>query len=413
MVCFVPFSCPGDKVRLDITNRKKSYLIADIAELVSPSALRTVPVCAQFGLCGGCSWQHVSYHVQLEQKRQIFADTLWRGARVDAGLISSVVAAPELYGYRNRVQLKISARNGKLQIGFFRHNSHLVEDAIEGCPIAVPLINEMLLNLRSILSQFAEMEAIPQISIDAGRSGVVAVFHYSGRNPLRTKSFLVERQTDLKPCSGLLLQTGGNAIPELLWGNNEISYAMPGVTADDEVFQLKYRPGGFAQVNQSQNRTLLAIIRKLGSFTGKEHLLDLYCGNGNFSLPLAAEVASVTGIEGFKDSISSAKCNLATNNISNAKFVGDDVCRGLMRLVNEGNSFDTVLLDPPRSGAKETVPDIARLGPAKIIYVSCDPATLARDCGLLSGHGYRVVESVPVDMFPQTYHLESVTLLEK
>lgn len=174
---------------------------------------------------------------------------------------------------------------------------------------------------------------------------------------------------------------------------------------------LMYPPGGFAQVHQLQNISMLSVVRRLGDFTSSELLLDLYCGNGNFSIPLAAEVSSVVGIEGNPDSIRAAENNRTLNKVANAEFFCDDVVSGVRLLVDQGRTFDTVLLDPPRAGAGDAVPGIVSLQPNKIIYVSCDPSTLARDCGLLAGSGYTVVTSVPVDMFPQTYHIESVTLL--
>ena len=144
-----------------------------------------------------------------------------------------------------------------------------------------------------------------------------------------------------------------------------------------------------------------------------DRLLDLYCGNGNFSLPLAAEVASVVGIEGNADSVRAAEHNRELNKVANARFFCDDVATGVNALVEQGDAFDIVLLDPPRAGAGDALPGIVRLQPQRIIYVSCDPSTLARDCGLLSARGYTVATSVPIDMFPQTYHIESVTLLRR
>ena len=412
-VCFVPFSCPGDEVRLKITTQKKSYCTAEILELISPSPSRTTPACPIFGSCGGCNWQHINYQVQLEQKRRIFADTLWRGARVEGEFIKDVVAAPAQYGYRSRVQLKVYASNGKLQIGFFRHGSHEVEDAAQGCPVAVPQINELLKCFRAVLPLFSEPEAIPQISIDAGEHELVAVVHYIGQDIPKIRSFLNARSSELISCTGLLLQTGQKIIPEQLRGEGEIGYLMPNRDPDKKTSLLNYRPGGFAQVNQCQNLALLSVIRRLGEFTGPENLLDLYCGNGNFTIPLAADVASVVGVEGFQNSIDSAVLNSAANGLLNAEFLCLDVSAALRGFVKDGRIFDVVLLDPPRTGAGDAVPDIARLNPCRIIYVSCDPATLARDCAQLAGYGYRVAESVPIDMFPQTYHLESVTLLVK
>ena len=213
------------------------------------------------------------------------------------------------------------------------------------------------------------------------------------------------------PCSGLFVRTEHHESVEKIWGESAISYRMNQADPVQKPMELMYPPGGFAQVHQRQNISILGVIRRLGIFTHAEHLLDLYCGNGNFSLPLAAEVASVVGIEGNADAVLAAEYNRDINKVANVSFFCDDAASGVTRLLAHGHTFDTVLLDPPRAGADNVVAGIARLQPGKIIYVSCDPSTLARDCGLLSLCGYRVVTSVPVDMFPQTFHIESVTLL--
>jgi 23S rRNA (uracil1939-C5)-methyltransferase len=412
-VCFVPYSCPGDELSLRITADKKSYCTASIAGIINPSPSRTVPECPIFGACGGCSWQHISYPVQLGQKRQILAETLWRGARVPAELIDDVVPASHVYGYRNRLQFKVSANNGKLRIGFYRQGSHRVEDAACGCSIAAPVINRVLGCCRTVLSSYSDVQSVSQLSIDVGDNGVVVVIRQSGAISSKNREYLVERSGDFGPCTGLFLKSDNNPEFEKLWGSAHISYRMNRVDPGKMPLELTYPPGGFAQVHQLQNIAMLSLIRRLGAFTAVENLLDLYCGNGNFSLPLADEVASVFGIEGNADSITAAENNSELNNVANARFICDDVTSGVLRLADEGMKFDAVLLDPPRSGTADAISGIVRLQPDKIIYVSCDPATLARDCGLLAGCGYNVVKTVPIDMFPQTYHLESVTLLRR
>lgn len=410
-VCFVPFSCPGDELSLRITADKKSYCTASIAGIITPSPSRTVPECSIFGVCGGCSWQHISYPVQLQQKRQILAETLWRGARVPADLIDDVVPASNQYGYRNRLQFKVSARNGKLRIGFYRQGSHQVEDAAGGCPVAAPVINQVLNCCRDVLRSYPDAQSVSQLSIDAGDSGVVVVIRQSGAVTSKNRAYFIDRSGDFGPCTGLYIKTDNHPECQKLWGSDLISYRMNRADSGQIPLELAYPPGGFAQVHQLQNISMLSVIRQLGAFTAVEKLLDLYCGNGNFSLPLAAEVASVLGIEGNAGSIRAAENNRELNNVANARFICDDVSAGVLRLADEGMKFDTVLLDPPRSGAGDAISGIVCLQPNKIIYVSCDPSTLARDCGLLTGCGYTVVKTVPIDMFPQTYHLESVTLL--
>ncbi len=412
-VCFVPFSCPGDELSLKITSQKKSYCTASISEIISPSILRTVPECAIFGTCGGCSWQHVGYPAQLEQKRNILAETLWRGARVPADRIGEVVAAPVPYGYRNRLQFKVLAQNGTLRIGFYRQGSHQVEDAADGCPIASPVINQILSRFRGVLRSYPDVGSVSQLSIDAGDSGVIVIIHHNGKVSAKGRGYLIDQSKDFWPCTGLFLKADNRTDCEKLWGSSEISYSMNQADPDQKPVLLTYPPGGFAQVHQLQNVAMLSVIRRLGFFTPAEQLLDLYCGNGNFSLPLAGEVASVTGIEGSAASIRAAEYNRDLNKVANASFFCDDVSSGVRDLVDQGQTFDTVLLDPPRAGAGNAVSGIVSLRPDKIIYVSCDPSTLARDCGILAESGYSVVTSVPVDMFPQTFHIESVTLLRK
>ena len=410
-VCFVPFSSPGDEVALRVTAQKKSYCTASIAEIITPSPARTTPECSIFGLCGGCHWQHISYSAQLEQKRNILAETLWRGARVPADIIGAAVAAALPYGYRNRLQFKVAVQRGKVVLGFYRQGTHQVEDAADGCPIAAPIINQALNRFRGVLQLYPGIEAVTQLAVDAGDSGVIVFIHQTGSVTENSREYLRSLAGDLWPCTGLFIKTDRHASGEKIWGDSEIRYRMNQADPDLKPAELTYPPGGFAQVHQRQNVSMLALIRQLGAFSATEHLLDLYCGNGNFSIPLAAEVASVIGIEGNADSVLAAEHNQDINKVANIRFFCDDAAIGVKRIFDEGHKIDTVLLDPPRSGAGDVVAGIARLQPGKIIYVSCDPSTLARDCGLLSECGYRVAASVPVDMFPQTFHIESVTLL--
>jgi 23S rRNA (uracil1939-C5)-methyltransferase len=412
-VGFVPFSCPGDEVRLTVTSEKRSYLMARIAELISASPLRSTPLCPLFGSCGGCSWQHIVYAHQLEAKQHIMAETLWRGARVTAEHVMPTQPSPQQYGYRSRVQFKLNGVGTVLKIGFYRTGSHIVEDAGQGCPVALPVINEVLGKLRTVLKSYPEVRLIPEISIDCAEQGVIAVVQYTGRDHTSAGAFFNSQRDMLLPLSGLFLQLGRKSNLLKVYGDDLLTYSLPAVAPDAETCLMSYPAGGFAQVNREQNKAMVEIVTRLAGFQGTEHVLDVYCGNGNFSLPIAGIVAQVTGIEENAASIVSARDNCIKNGITNAKFICMDAAAGTRQLANDGHLFDTVILDPPRSGAAETVSEICRLNPVTIIYISCDPSTLARDCGLLAESGYYVKECVPVDMFPQTYHIESVTRLQK
>ena len=412
-VCFVPMSCPGDTLRVRITAEKRSYLTADIVEIAEPSPRRVIPVCPLFGSCGGCGWQHVEYSCQLESKRQIMASALLRGVRISDSQIADVMPSPQQYNYRSRVQFKLHFDGRGLKIGFFRHGSHIVANADDGCPIALPLINESLQRFRSVLAYFPVPSAIFQITIDTAEQGAVAIIHCNGGDAGRVAAFFSDRNADLEPLTGLYLQVGRTSSIRSIFGDDRLVYSMPKNTPQSGSCSLAFRAGGFSQVNSSQNRTILALVRAFSDFNPDTRLLDLYCGNGNFSLPFAGCVASITGIEEYPASIAAAIDNGCRNGIHNAEYICADTVTGVRRLADNGRRFDTVILDPPRSGAADAIGEIARLEPDKIVYISCDPSTLARDCGLLASRGYHVQSCVPVDMFPQTYHLESVTVLQR
>ena len=412
-VCFVPFSCPGDELTVRVVSEKRSYLTAAITEIIRPGADRITPMCPLFGSCGGCNWQHVAYERQLSEKQAIFADTLWRGARVPVEKIGAIVAAPSPYAYRRRVQFKLSMTKPGLRIGFYRNASHDVEDAVEGCPVATREINAALSDLRGILSSFPEPDRIPQINVDATERAVVAIVNYTGADKDGAAAFFERCSARFGAISGLYLRCGRKSSLRKIYGDDLLEYFLTGGSDEKSPYSLTYKPGGFAQTNSAQNAAILALIRKFAGAAGHDRILDLYCGNGNFSLPLAGSVAHVTGIEEHSGSVESARENARRNGNANVEFLCATAAWGLRRIIGEGKRYNTVILDPPRTGAADALPELLRLGPEKIIYVSCDPASLARDCGILAAGGYDAENCVPVDMFPQTHHLESVTLLRQ
>lgn len=412
-VCFVPYGVPGDVLRVATTSEKRSYKIARIVGIEYSSPGRTEPPCSLFGVCGGCGWQHISYHEQLHGKRQILVDALSRGAGVAEERVAEILASPEQYHYRSRVQFKLHYRQSGLCIGFFRTGTHHVVDAPEGCPVAAPGINQALRGFRKVLTRFPDPAALSQIDMAAAEKGAVAVIHYNGKDPERAVSFFKKCLNELAPLEGLYLKSGRKSSLTFIAGSAHLEYFMPVAESQAQPCSLLFRPGGFSQVNMAQNRTMMETVRRFAVPEKTHRILDLYCGNGNFSLPLAGEVDSVTGIEEYEDSIAAAIDNCRRNGIHNARFFCFDTVQGLRKLKKENGRFQTVILDPPRSGAADAVAEICSFAPERIIYISCDPGTLARDCGMMAAEGYRVISSVPVDMFPQTYHLESVTLLKR
>ena len=410
-VCFVPFTAPGDEATILVGTEKRSYMQGELKELLIPSPLRVAPPCPVFGSCGGCNWQHLSYSAQMEIKQEIFADSLRRFGRVDPSRILPLVPAPEPYEYRSRVQFKIHRIDGMVHMGFYRAGTHRVVDIPGHCAIAKPLINSLFLELQSVLSGCPEADSIPQVDVTVGDDdAAVLVFHYIGKNHGELTSYL-EMQKWVTPAALYLQSDRKNALQKIS-GPESLSYHVPpDFLPGEQESRLAFSPGGFSQVNYRQNLELIKTVFQWSELTGKEKILDLFCGNGNFSIPLSRRAAMVVGIEDFAPSIADARRNCERNGVENASYHCADAVAGLLKLKEAGETFDLILLDPPRTGAADLVRHIPSLKPSRVIYVSCDPVTLARDLGTLGTFGYEVVKSVPVDMFPQTYHTESVTLL--
>ncbi|QWV95343.1 23S rRNA (uracil(1939)-C(5))-methyltransferase RlmD [Geomonas oryzisoli] len=410
--CFVPCTAPGDRARIRVVKEKRSFLEGELVELLEPSDLRVVPPCPVFGACGGCDWQFLPYPEQLQQKGTIFADTLARIGKVPREKVLPVAAAPEPFGYRSRVQVKVSVVAGAVQMGFFRTGSHDVVDFGAGCPLANPQLNRMAAEFRAILPGLPQFELIHQIDLSIGDTGEgIAIVHSRGGAGGRLIEALARERSQLPSVAGAFLRSGQKGDLAKVFGIEALSYRIPaGLIPGSKELTLRFGRGGFSQVNYPQNLELIRTACGWAGLTGKERVLDLYCGNGNISLPLALQAAEVLGIEGYAPSILDAAANAEANGIGNATFQVSDAAQAVRRLVKRKERFDLVVLDPPRGGA-EAAAELAALAPAKIIYVSCDPATLARDLASLGSNGYQVTRSKPVDMFPQTYHLESVTEL--
>lgn len=412
--CFVPFTAPGDVARVRVTAEKRSYIEGEPIELLEPSHLRVTPTCPVFGICGGCNWQHLAYSAQIKEKEEIFAELLWRSGRVERKRILPVIPAQEPYGYRSRIQLKVRFVDGKPHLGFFRTKSHDVIDIPETCAIAHADINRVIGKLRQLLQHLPEPDTVPQIDVARGDDGrVIVIVHYTGTAHVGFSEFLHEQNELLGFADGIFIQGGHKSNLGKVFGIESLSYQIPeNFIPGCSPKRLSFGKGGFSQVNYQQNLQLIQLVWNWAELTGKEKVLDLYCGNGNFTIPLAGFAESMVGFEEFAPSIDDARHNRESNNVMNAEFYCSDATLEVKKLAAAGESFDVVLLDPPRCGAAEVVGQIHAINPHFVLYVSCDPATLARDIGILKKNNYEVVKCQPVDMFPQTYHIESVTLLK-
>ncbi|MGB4600123.1 MAG: 23S rRNA (uracil(1939)-C(5))-methyltransferase RlmD [Trichlorobacter sp.] len=410
-VCFVPFSAPGDRLTVRVVKEHRSWLEAELVEVREASPLRVQPVCSAFGQCGGCDWQHLHYAAQAEAKRSILLETLQRVGKLVEPPVGQTVMAPAAYGYRARAQFKLHQTADGLKAGFYRRGSRSVIDLPQGCPVVTPAINSALARLRQQLESLPDADSVSQISLEEGEQGCHAMLRYTGSDPQRLAAHL-RQQAGLLNLAGLFLQSGRKENLTPVFGDERITYRVPSGEAGELL--LGYGIGGFSQVNRQQNQAMIRLVHQLLHPAPKDRLLDLYCGNGNLSLPLAEQCSEVVGIEGYQPSIASAVDNSRQVRVNNSTFRCADAAAELQRLITQQQRFGAVLLDPPRSGAPDLVRTLPLLGASRIIYVSCDPGTLARDLASLTGSGnYRLESALPLDMFPQTGHLETVACLTR
>lgn len=408
---FVPMTAPGDRVTFRTVKEKKGYIEGERVELKEPSTLRREPPCPVYGDCGGCSWQHFPYEEQVKLKETIFSETLWRLGTVQKDCIKPLIVAPGEWNYRNRAQFKVRFLENKLHIGFYRRKSHFVID-IENCPLMSPLINRVMGEMKKVLFDAPFRERMPQIDIAANDQDnrSVAIVHLTYPPSGDDIKYAGKKLSAIEGLSGLFIQAGRKHTLKKVFAEEggKLDYT---VQVNNRPLTFAFSPGGFTQVNYAQNRRLIEEVMKWLEIWKPECALDLYCGIGNFSLPLALYSKEVTAVEDYEKAVEDGRKNAHSNGVGNCRFMTGNVSKMAKQLFS-GNP-DTVILDPPREGAAPAVKMLVEKGIPHIIYISCNPATLARDLRYLTRGGYKISSSQPVDLFPQTYHVESVTVAEK
>jgi 23S rRNA (uracil1939-C5)-methyltransferase len=400
-VVFVPYTVTGDKAWIEVIEEKKKYSMGRLIQIVESSPARVTPPCPYFGSCGGCQWQHIDYSAQGELKKEILGDLLKRLGRLKEIPSIRVVLSPKPYHYRIRIQLKVKGK----AMGYCQEKSHQIVD-IDRCPISHPLVNQIIQKLRrefDVLSVMKEIEI--NVSPEEGRG--IILFHphsYDQQIEYFTKKFL-QSEPILR----------GIAIAEKdgyhLFGDPTLNFTIP-LSQEREKRELKLRisPGSFSQVNLEQNQTLIQIVLQFSEVNKEDRVSDLYAGVGNLTLPLAMGAKEVSGIEENRMAVEDARFNAERNGIKNCDFMDGRVEDISLNWKKE--TSDLVVLDPPRTGCKTILDQVIRWKPKKIIYVSCEPTTLARDLRLFSERGFSLQRLSLIDMFPQTYHMEVVGLLQ-
>ena len=396
--CFVEGMLPGEVGKVEVIEDKRHYMRAKLVTLSSVSPERQEPRCPIYSTCGGCQQQHISESLQQRSKASALARLL---KPVGVEKIDDVISA-ESWHYRRRTRLSLRVDNtGKLIMGFRRKKSNEIV-SVQDCPVLVQRLNALLTPLHRCLSLLESATHLGHVELVAADNSTVTMVLRHLR-PLSSKDIKNLEQFSHNHSVSLFLADGQQQTllrGEMPWyGINQIN--------------LYFNPQGFIQVNAKINQQMIDNAIKWLDIKPTDRILDLFCGVGNFTLPLARFASSVTGVEGLAELVAKAEYNAQRNNITNAAFYQHNLEQDVSQQPWAKQGFTKVLLDPARAGAAEVMPYVCALQPECIVYISCNPATLARDSQIAGQQGYRVVKVTMLDMFPHTEHLESMVLFER
>ncbi|KAA6185631.1 23S rRNA (uracil(1939)-C(5))-methyltransferase RlmD [Thiohalocapsa marina] len=424
---FVHGALPGERVRLRYTRVQRRYDEGVVDAVLTPSPQRVTPRCASFGVCGGCSLQHMDSEAQIQAKQAILQDVLRRIGKVEPmrwlePLTAGEPVQPEAepgsqpvslqdqhWGYRRKARLGVRwvAKKGRVLVGFRERGSAFIADT-ERCEVLHPSVGTRLSDLAQLIEGLDIRERLPQIEVAQGDGPVVLVFRVldppSDADIARLQAFGTDNGFHV------YLQEGGVDTVRPLPGQAiDLYYSLP-----RHQVRIGFDPTDFTQVNLELNRRMVDQALALLDVQPDEQVLDLFCGLGNFTLPIARQARLVVGVEGDEGLVRRARANAERNAIHNVDFHSADLYGDLEPASWRRQRFDKVLLDPPRSGAREVLDLIADSGASRLVYVSCYPSTLARDADyLVNGLGFRLLAAGAMDMFPHTAHLESMALFER
>jgi len=403
---FVHGALPGELVRLRVRKSHRNFDEADTEAVLEPSAERVEPGCERFGVCGGCSLQHLAPAAQIAAKQQALLDALHHIGQVEPAQVYPPIVGPVPWGYRRKARLgaKYVAKKGRVLVGFRERASGFVADATR-CPVLHPRVSELLGPLATLIGGLDIREQVPQVEVAMGDEACILVFRTL--HPASAKD--LARLREFGAAHGVVpyVQEGGpDTVRPVDQPGVSLTYALP-----EFGVEFEFRPGDFTQVNTEVNRRMVSRAVELLAPQPDERVLDLFCGIGNFTLPLARRAAEVIGVEGEAGLVARARANARRNGIHNAHFHTADLYGALEHEPWLTGRFTAALLDPPRTGALEVLDQLPRLGVERIVYVSCFPGTLARDAAeLVRRHGYRLAGAGAMDMFPHTAHVESIAV---
>lgn len=413
-VVFVDGALPGEQVQASYVRRRGKFDELSTQTVLQASSQRVDPGCEYAGTCGGCSLRHMAPQEQLQFKQSVLLEQLEHNANIkatDFELLPMMTGDTRHYRRKARLAVRLVEKKGGALVGFREKYSTFIT-VMSDCQVLSAEVANLIPVLRQLISSMDGATEIPQIEVAVGESaaevtaaGVVALI-FRHLKPLtdadleRLIAFAESHQIQL------YLQPAGpdsvhKVFPE---GEERLQYYLP-----DSQLKLNFHPQDFTQVNASINRQIVSRSLDMLGLTPADRVLDLFCGLGNFTLPMAQHCGEILGVEGSEEMVRRGEENAAQNGISNARFISDDLSKAIDRDWLPA-SYDKILLDPPRSGALEILPQLIQCNAQKILYISCNPATLSRDAGVLRQAGYKLKSAGVMDMFPHTTHVESMAL---
>lgn len=435
-VVFVPYGAPGDVADIKLDRKKHSYAEGHIERLVRPSALRQEPRCGHFGTCGGCRWQHLPYEVQLANKQQQVVDALTRIAKVELPEISPILGSANIWGYRNKMEYTFS---NKRWLSWEQMRSGEMVDNRNGAGFHIPGAFDKVLDIeqchlqdsigdriRLFVKHYGMEHGIPFYDLREQRGflrtliirtlhtgEIMVVLSVGEDNPELIREVLDAVRAEFPQITSLMYVVNTKVNDTIGDLDVQLHSGRPYVEEEMEGLHFRIGPKSFYQTNSLQAYELYKVARNFAGLTGKELVYDLYTGTGTIANFVARQARHVIGIEYVADAIEDAKINSRANGIENTEFYAGDMKDVLTDdFIAEHGRPDVMIVDPPRAGMHQDVVDvILNASPERIVYVSCNPATQARDLSLLDKK-YRVTAVQPVDMFPHTHHVENVVRLE-
>jgi 23S rRNA (uracil1939-C5)-methyltransferase len=408
---FIQNALPGETVSFQYLRQKRDFDEGRVVSVIKSSPHRAEPRCPHYLLCGGCSLQHLDESTQIHEKQALLLDLLERIGRTQPETILAPLTS-ELWHYRNKARLSVRYVEKKQSalVGFREKNNPRYITEIEQCPVLNARVDAQIVNLRGMLDSFEAPHSIAQIEVAAGDDDIALIF----RNLSPLSQHDEEKLKEFSDAANfrIFLQPAGPDSVFLFYPKNTsdfLTYQLP-----DEAISFKFHPTDFTQVNAGLNRLMVQQALSLLALESQDVVLDLFCGLGNFSLPMAKHCAKVVGVEGSEAMVLRAGMNARDNGLENTEFLCANLEDESSLLSLKQHNFSKVLLDPPRTGAMEIVKQIDKLYIDRLVYVSCNPATLARDTDILvNQQGFRLVAAGVMDMFPHTAHVESIALFEK